>query len=160
MQLLHLSTLRRGSSAEWGENPTWMICHQHQRFDQNFQIIVTNAMLSRYNPNIEIRKGSRPPLNPDHTHFIMVDDGYRNRLAAKNHKKVSNMWNPRYVSGGGIQTFISAFERMVLHLNWKFSVLTSFEKVMDPAPRGLGVPVVTLLLEVKNTLVGWNTPLP
>ena len=48
-------------------------------------------MLSRYNPNIEIRKGSRPPLNPDHTHFIMVDDGYRNRLAAKNHKKVSNM---------------------------------------------------------------------
>ena len=36
-------------------------------------------MLSRYNPNIEIRKGSRPPLNADHTHFIMVDDGYRNR---------------------------------------------------------------------------------
>ena len=58
---------------------------------RNFQIIVTNAMLSRYNPNIEIRKGSRPPLNPDHTHFIMVDDGYRNRLATKNHKKVSNM---------------------------------------------------------------------
>ena len=42
---------------------------------------------------------------------------------------------------------------MVLHLNGKFLVLTSFEKVMDPAPRGLGIPVVTLLLEVKNTLI-------
>ena len=30
------------------------------------------------------------------------------------------------------------------------------EKVMDPAPRGLGIPVVTLLLEVKEIHIHWN----
>lgn len=33
----------------------------------------------RYNPNIEIKSKCRPPLNPDHTHFLMVDDGFREK---------------------------------------------------------------------------------
>ena len=32
-----------------------------------------------YNSNIEIRSKKCPPLSPDHTHFLMIDDGYRNR---------------------------------------------------------------------------------
>ena len=69
----------------------------------------------RYNSNVEIRHKKSPPLSPDHTHFLMVDDGYRNR----------------YFGAGGIREFISAFEKML----------------MDPSPKGLGVPVITLLLE-------------
>ena len=31
----------------------------------------------RYNSNIEIKSKQPVPLNADHTHFLMVDDGYR-----------------------------------------------------------------------------------
>ena len=39
---------------------------------------------AQYNSNLEIKSGSKPPLSPDYTHFLLVDDGYRNRLANKN----------------------------------------------------------------------------
>ena len=38
---------------------------------------------AKYNSNIEIRSGVKPPLSPDHTHFLLVDDGYRNRSLRK-----------------------------------------------------------------------------
>ena len=69
----------------------------------------------RYNPNVEIKSKKKPPLDPNHTNFLMVDDGTRNT----------------YVSGGGVTDFISNFEKMV----------------REPEPRGLGVPVITMLLE-------------
>ena len=37
----------------------------------------------RYNANVEVVKGVNPPLDPNHTHFLMVDDGFRNRLKYK-----------------------------------------------------------------------------
>ena len=40
-----------------------------------------------YNPNVAITKGSNPPLNPDHTHFLMVDDGLRNRYGHREDKE-------------------------------------------------------------------------
>ena len=69
----------------------------------------------RYNPHVEIKFKKKPPLDPNHTNFLMVDDGTRNT----------------YISGGGVTDFISNFEKMV----------------REPEPRGLGVPVITLLLE-------------
>ena len=35
-----------------------------------------NIVILRYNPNIEIRKGSRPPLNPDHVSVDNFSDDY------------------------------------------------------------------------------------
>ena len=35
-----------------------------------------NIVILRYNPNIEIRKGSRPPLNPDHVSVDTFSDDY------------------------------------------------------------------------------------
>ena len=47
-----------------------------------YEVAVSSAFTTnccRYNSNIEIKSKVRPPLNPDHTHFLMVDDGYRER---------------------------------------------------------------------------------
>ena len=33
-----------------------------------------------YNSNVEINHGENVPLNGDHTHFIMIDDGSRYRF--------------------------------------------------------------------------------
>ena len=48
-----------------------------------------------YNSNLEIRKGDNVPLNGDHTHFLMVDDGSKYRFF------------------GGYTNFITRFETMV-----------------------------------------------
>ena len=37
-----------------------------------------------------------------------------------------------------------------LQIPYVWDCFTFVQKVMDPAPRGLGIPVVTLLLEVKQ----------
>ena len=38
----------------------------------------------RYNANVEVRAGDgNTPLNGDHTHFIMIDDGSRYRFFGK-----------------------------------------------------------------------------
>ena len=42
--------------------------------------------ISRYNSNIEIKSKHPVPLNPDHTHFLMVDDGYRSSTALCSHQ--------------------------------------------------------------------------
>ena len=34
----------------------------------------------RYNSNIEIKSKQPVPLNSDHTHFLMIDDGYRSLI--------------------------------------------------------------------------------
>ena len=68
-----------------------------------------------YNPNVEIKSKKKPPLDPNHTNFLLVDDGSRNT----------------FISGGGVTNFITSFEAMV----------------REEEPRGLGVPVITLLLE-------------
>ncbi len=34
----------------------------------------------RYNSNVEIVRGDNVPLNGDHTHFLMIDDGSRYRF--------------------------------------------------------------------------------
>ena len=70
-----------------------------------------------YNSNVEIKKHVKPPLDPNHTHFLMVDNGRDFR-----HFDVSR---------GGVTGFIAEFERMV----------------REPEPRGLGIPIITLLLE-------------
>ena len=36
--------------------------------------------LVRYNSNVEIKHGQTVPLNGDHTHFLMIDDGSRYRF--------------------------------------------------------------------------------
>lgn len=66
-----------------------------------------------YNSNVEINHGENVPLNGDHTHFIMIDDGSRYRFF------------------GASTNFITRFEQMV----------------RDPEPKGMGIPIVTLLLE-------------
>ncbi len=72
----------------------------------------TNAKCT-YNPNIECAKGDNTPLNGDHTHFILIDDG------------------SRYKFFGKYAEFITKFETML----------------RTEPPHGLGIPVVTLLLE-------------
>ena len=52
-----------------------------------------------YNSNLEIKKFSKPPLDPNHTHFLMVDSG-------------QNFQYMR-VGFGGLTDFITEFERMV-----------------------------------------------
>lgn len=52
---------------------------------------------ARYNSNLEIRPKQPVPLNPDHTHFLMVDDGYR--------------YN--YFGSGGLSKFIAGLEAMI-----------------------------------------------
>jgi hypothetical protein len=37
----------------------------------------------RYNSNVEVKHGDNVPLNGDHTHFIMIDDGSRYRFFGK-----------------------------------------------------------------------------
>ena len=37
----------------------------------------------RYNSNVDIKHGDNVPLNGDHTHFIMIDDGSRYRFFGK-----------------------------------------------------------------------------
>ena len=49
----------------------------------------------KYNSNLEIRKGDNVPLNGDHTHFLLIDDGSRYRFFGK------------------YAEFITRFERMV-----------------------------------------------
>ena len=70
-----------------------------------------------YNSNVEIKRHVKPPLDPNHTHFLMIDNGT----------------NQQYfkAESGGITEFITQFERMV----------------SDPEPKGLGIPIITLLLE-------------
>ena len=68
----------------------------------------------RYESNVEIKTKEPSPLNPHHTHFLLVDDGNRNRYG-----------------GAGLRNFRSEFEKML----------------MECEPGGLGIPVVTLLLE-------------
>ena len=36
-----------------------------------------------YNANIEIRRRDNVPLNGDHTHFVLIDDGSRGRFFGK-----------------------------------------------------------------------------
>ena len=36
-----------------------------------------------YNSNVEIRRGDKAPLNGDHTHFILIDDGSRYKFFGK-----------------------------------------------------------------------------
>ena len=48
--------------------------------DHQFLILsykCSNFLFLRYNSNIEIKSKQPVPLNADHTHFLMVDDGYR-----------------------------------------------------------------------------------
>ena len=40
-------------------------------------------MILRYNSNVEVKHGDNVPLNGDHTHFIMIDDGSRYRFFGK-----------------------------------------------------------------------------
>lgn len=47
----------------------------------NIQPKVMNR--SSYNANQEARKGDNVPLNGDHTHFILIDDGSRYRFFGK-----------------------------------------------------------------------------
>ena len=70
-----------------------------------------------YNSNAEIKKHVKPPLDPNHTHFLMVDNG--------------RDFQHFDVKMGGVTQFITEFERMV----------------REPEPRGLGIPIITLLLE-------------
>ena len=51
----------------------------------------------RYETNIEIKTKEPSPLNPHHTHFLMVDDGNRNRYG-----------------GYGLRNFKSEFEKMLM----------------------------------------------
>ena len=51
----------------------------------------------KYNSNVEIKSKQPVPLNPDHTHFLMVDDGYRYD----------------YFGSGGIAEFIANVEAMI-----------------------------------------------
>jgi len=39
-----------------------------------------NFNLVRYNSNVEIVKGDNTPLQGDHTHFLLIDDGARYRF--------------------------------------------------------------------------------
>ena len=43
----------------------------------------TTLHSSTYNSNLEIRKGDNVPLNGDHTHFLLIDDGSRYRFFGK-----------------------------------------------------------------------------
>ena len=70
-----------------------------------------------YNSNVEIKKHVKPPLDPNHTHFLMIDNGTNQQ-----HFKADS---------GGVSDFITQFERMV----------------SDAEPKGLGIPIITLLLE-------------
>ena len=90
---------------------------QHSGFPQ--ALVNTNLQEfhhAKYNSNMEIKSKHPVPLNADHTHFLMVDDGYRNN----------------YFGNGGITEFIAKLETLIA------------------APKesgGLGVPLITLLLE-------------
>ena len=45
---------------------------------------IRNRLYFRYNANVEVRAGDgNVPLNGDHTHFLMVDDGSRYRFFGK-----------------------------------------------------------------------------
>ena len=68
-----------------------------------------------YNSNVEIKRNVKPPLDPNHTHFFLIDHGKNNK----------------FYEATGISNFINDFEKML----------------RDPAPRGLDIPIITLLLE-------------
>ncbi|KAK3876196.1 hypothetical protein Pcinc_018987 [Petrolisthes cinctipes] len=73
----------------------------------------TNVFASvRYKVEEEVQHHETVSLNGDHTHFLLVDDGFRNRYQ-------------------GIDAFRTELE----------------EAIMEEEPRGLGIPVVLLLLE-------------
>lgn len=62
------------------------ICNSLIYFQENFT--------ARYRSSTQIEHGRPVPLNPDHTHFIFVDDGYRSRY-------------------GGVAEFRSEFEKKI-----------------------------------------------
>lgn len=64
----------------------------------------------RYNSNQEIKKGDNVPLNGDHTHFIMVDDGSRYRFFS------------------GYTNFITKFETMIRDPEPQVSKIASWEQ--------------------------------
>ena len=70
-----------------------------------------------YNSNVKIKKFVKPPLNPNHSRFLLVDDGI-----SRNHFD----WE-----SGGVAKFRANFEKMI----------------RKPKPEGFGIPILTLLLE-------------
>ena len=73
---------------------------------------ITRVNNVNYSGSPDIRRGQPVPLNPNNTHFLLIDTGYRDTFK-------------------GVAPFITAFERMV----------------SAPAPGGLGVPVINLIVE-------------
>ena len=45
--------------------------------DVNLETDLNQSCFFSYNSNQEIKHGDNVPLNGDHTHFIMIDDGSR-----------------------------------------------------------------------------------
>ena len=65
-----------------------------------------------YSGSSDIIENQPVPLNPNHTHFFLIDTGYRYTFK-------------------GVAHFITSFEKMI----------------SAPAPQGLGIPVVNILVE-------------
>ena len=91
---------------------SWGYVHSNQRLVNPDP---SRANTVRYNAGQEVRPHQPVALNPNHTHFLLVDDGYRYS----------------WYGTGGVRRFIGSFESLVA----------------EPAPGGLGIPVVSLIVE-------------
>ena len=101
------ANIRRGIKAlglvNWG-----MVEDNQDLINANLNVI--NQV--NYSGSSDIKPGQPVPLNPNHTHFFLIDTGYRYTFK-------------------GVAPFITSFEKML----------------SAPAPNGLGIPVVNLIVE-------------
>ena len=101
-----------------------------------------------YNANVDVHTGDgNVPLNGDHTHFIMVDDGSRYRFFGKSTDFITRF--EEMVRSPDVSCL--AFLAIWVHVIKKSYTICKGTKFYSTsfiiANKGLGLPIVTILLE-------------
>ena len=119
--------------------------------DLLWHLMFINYLFFRYNANVKIGEGNgNTPLNGDHTHFIMVDDGSRYRFFGKSANFITRfeaMVRSPEVSLAFKQNLIRCQCPKSLIYIYRIWVKKYLCSIVQFLLQGLGIPMVTILLE-------------